>query len=367
MSITLGDNVQIGHSITGTIALSNPKSLSGNVTVGLSGFDVPPPAPQTTPPTPAATGMVDPVSVTVPGDGSSVSFTVKGSSVSAFLNDVYIRASSGAISNRAFLTVWNIGPATCTAMPDDQYYIGNSGDVCALFPLGPRGKGDSVTMQASAGITPSSAPLAWLGPAYPGAQIGVVQNVLNGAVYSTAYGNPIPVWNAGVASGTVGYAWSGWSNIITVPACVDTLHDGSPFPMPYDALGPISSLWTSTDGPSSGVLYNGTTALMAADNATVLGHVSYTVTNLSLKANFTDWCCIVNGTTSFPASTGWSINVAAAPPIAGIMTALGVHVGIGGGGGAPITSGLDANQYGSNFQNCNPPVTPSPTRISFKK
>jgi len=125
--------VQNGCTIQGTVALTSPQTLSLPFTIGFSSSSAPLPNPQTTPPTPAATGAVTiPAAVTVPGDGSPVSFTITGAAVSAFINDVYIYASSGATSNNAYLTVWKpvplikyIGPFAGTSpIPHDPGKLG---------------------------------------------------------------------------------------------------------------------------------------------------------------------------------------------------------------------------------------------------
>ncbi len=271
-----------------------------------------------------------------------------------------VTSQSQSGSTALTIIVVTIGSATCTATPDNSYYIGNNGQTSLLAPNGP-----AVDLGASVGIIPTDAPPSWLSSAYPSAKLGVVQNINNGATYTATYGKPQAVWNSNVTKGTIGYAWTGWSNIITVPACVDTLHDGSAYPMPYDALGPLPS-WANSDAPQMPGYTFGTTALVSADGNTVLGSVTYNLTNLSIKAAFSDWCCTVNGTTTFPATAGWSINAAGSPPASG-NTPLGIYVTKSGGGGSPITSGEDANQYLGNYDLSNTPVTPPPTRMSFTK
>ncbi len=369
VTITLGSNVQRGQSITGTIALSNPNSLPGSITVGLSASNAPPPNPQTNPATPSATGMVTlPSSVTVPGNGSSVSFTVTGSAVSAFLNDVYIAASNGGTSSKVSLTVWDVGTPTCTATPADPYFITNDGTTTTLSAKGPVYNDLAVNLNASATIVPASAPLSWISSAYPsGTQIGMVQNMENGT-YIVSYSNPQPIWNSNVPKGTVGYSWTGWTYTTKVPASVDTT-DNSSYPRPYGPLVSISTPWSDTDSPSTQSGTFGTEALLASDNTTVLGSVTYSLTVLSVSAAFSDWCCIVNSTTTFPATTGWSISVSGSPPASGSSTPTGKSVTIGGGGGSPITSGYDTNQYLNDYAGIDPPTTsPSPlVRTSFTR
>ena len=369
VTITLGDHVQNGHSITGTIALSSPSSLPGSFTVGLIAKNAPPPSPQTNPPTPPATGMVSvPSSVTVPGDGTSVSFTVKGTSVSAFLNDVYVTASSGATSNNASLTVWSPGPAECKATPHDSYFVATTING-KLVELGsPDPPHDAVDLIADAGITPKVAPLSWLNSAYPsGAQVGLVQNMQT-AVYADTYSDPQIAWNSNVPKGTVGYAYSGWTDTITVPASVDT-DDNTPYPRPYDPLVPITQQWSSSDDPSTILGAIVTKPLLAADYTTVLGYAKYVLQKVSIKASFTDWCCIfINGSATFPATTGWSVNASGAPPGPGVISPAG-SISIGSGGGYPITYGYDSNQYLADYAGIDPSVTSPlpPVRLSYTK
>jgi hypothetical protein len=144
-------------------------------------------------------------------------------------------------------------------------------------------------------------------------------------------------------------------------SCVDTSLTNPPYPMPYDVLQPIATIWTSTDGPSFPQLYYGRAALLDANNKGV-GWVNYTLTTLTITGGFADWCCIVNGTTTFPASNGWSINVGGEPPSPSSdsssppLDQLGQTVTTGGGGGTPITSGITASQY-INMPTASPPPT----------
>ena len=171
INILNNQNVMLGNTIQGTIALISPKTLPASFSVGLLTGNPPPPSPQTTPPTPTATGAVTlPATVSVPGNGSAVSFSITGSETSAFVNDVYIYASGGATSNNASLTVWDWATPTCTVTTNGNSYVFSQSTATLYAPAnGPQ----PVQMLASDTVMPEGA--ASLIPK-TGSNVGLIQD-----------------------------------------------------------------------------------------------------------------------------------------------------------------------------------------------
>ncbi len=247
-------------------------------------------------------------SVSVPGDGSWVSFHVSGETGSNAIGDAVIQAhcntATGPIKATKGMTVFWFDEAKIDLTAGGNY--GMAGTPLRYTCT----TGSAISMSASAKIKPAgvdctAAQVAKL-------KIGIQQNVRPGVRLTEIYGPPTIAWNPGVAAGTS----------VTVPAAmqlqtnrpvmandseasVDPLYDqpgktgtidGNSMKPPLGCAGGAAA--TSNDTPQN----PGTRAPITVPAVTAagvnVGTVSYPLQSTRIDNSFLTWCVVVDTTTN---------------------------------------------------------------------
>lgn len=134
--------------------------------------------------------------VSLPNDGSWVSFEISGERPSAAIGDAVIEAhcqtATGDLKGSKPVTVFWFDEVKIKVVPGAAYSVAGG----RFRPVG----GNAVNYSAEARIRPAGVDCT--APQVASLRVGIVQNALT-ATHSRTWKNPAITWNPGVASGTV--------------------------------------------------------------------------------------------------------------------------------------------------------------------
>jgi hypothetical protein len=256
-------------------------------------------------------------SLTVPADGSWVTFTMSGENGSLAIGDAKIEAhcsdARGPVKARKDVTVvW---------FDDGHIDIATPGTYAVSLGRFTTTGGNAADFSATARIRPAGVDCS--APQIRNLRIGIIQNGQAGTPRERVWDSPAITWNPGVAARTMVTVPTSMHRTITTPLNNDS--EASVVPM-YDQPGktgtidanslqpPIgctgSTAATSNDAPSTPMPTPLT--LPATDSGgTVVGQVTYQVLKTFIRHNFLTWCAIFDTSTNdlwVLRERSWSVN-----------------------------------------------------------
>ncbi len=260
--------------------------------------------------------------VTVPGNGSWVSFQVSGETGSAAIGDAVIEAhchtATGPLKASKPMTVFWFDLAHVNLTPGGVYQVDALGMFTSSAPPG-------IAMAVQARIRPAGVNCA--APQVARIKIGILQNALAGVRKKVVFGPPAIVWNAGVARNTPVTVPAAWAQIKNRPAQAnDSATTVAPL---YDQPGkadtfdpnslqapvgcPGSAPATSSDTPESPTTGMPVVSQPATDaGGTVVGTVTYPFRSVQISTNFVTWTVAFDTTSNdvcLLRERTWAINV----------------------------------------------------------
>jgi len=244
--------------------------------------------------------------VTVPGDGSWVSFQISGERGSNAIGDAVIEAhcntATGALKATKPATVFWFDQAQMNVTPGGNYTL--AGGTFAVAA------GHAVDYSAQARIRPAGVDCT--APQVTNLRIGIMQNTRPGVRDQTTWGNPTIVWNVGVAPGTTVVAASTMrttfnrpiaandSEVNVAPLYDQPGHPGSTIDPnclnpPIGCAGGAAS--TSNDNPSTPVANTFTSPAQTPAGVRV-GTLTYRLINVTMDPSFVAWAAVFNTVTN---------------------------------------------------------------------
>lgn len=241
--------------------------------------------------------------LSLPSDGSWVSFEISGETGSNAIGDAVIEArcqsASGAVKATARITVVWFDQATIAISTPGTYSF-TGGQVTATG-------GPAVQYSAQARIRPAG--VSCTAPQTNDLRIGISQN-LNSTTRVITWGSPTPTWSGSAPAGTTAVVPT---TIVSTLRLTSRLNDSETSVAPlYDQPGKPTTIdgnslqratgcagsapATSSDTPSHG---SGPLSLPMQDTAgTNVGTVAYSVANVTINDSFVTWVVIFNTATN---------------------------------------------------------------------
>jgi hypothetical protein len=287
--------------------------------------------------------------VTVPGDGSWVSFQISGERGSNAIGDAVIEAhcntATGALKATKPATVFWFDQAQMNITVGSNYSM-----VGGRYTASP---GVAVSYSAQARIRPAGVDCT--APQVTNLRIGILQNLIPPYTKSKTWTTPTIAWSAGVAPGTSVTVPRSITYRISVPAVSNDVTSNAAAPLyvqsaaalkpPIGCAGGAAA--TSNDTPSTPFPATFVTRAVTAAGVDV-GQITYTAqVKVVLNKNFKTWTVLFDTVTSNVCALRereWHLH-------ADSSAAAAQHATVGAADGAPTVDPVTAPPYGNTQTN----------------